>query len=125
MTNPADAVLFDASWQTLKAVRGETVTYHRADDSVELTAVFSRPNAAQVDGEESVVFESRSYDALIDADWPTTAPASFTGAEPEHGDKIERSDGTFYYVQPSDAADACWRWSDGARTFRRVFIEER
>lgn len=125
MTNPAAKALFDAHWATLKSQRGETVTYHRADDSVELTAVFSRPNAIQVDGEQTAVFESRSYDALIDPAWPAGAPESFNGAEPEHGDKIERSDGSLYYVQPSDAADACWRWADGMRTFRRVFIEER
>lgn len=121
----AQTAIFSATWATTKTLRGETATYQRGDSSVQLTVVFSRPNANQVDGEESIVFESRSYDALIDPDWPESAPAAFSNAEPEHGDRIVRSDGTEYVVQPSDAADACWRWSDGNRTFRRVFIEER
>lgn len=71
MTTPLAATLKALAWKATKTQRGETVTYYSGDDSVELTAVFSRPNPVQVDGEENVVFESRSWDILIDPTWPT------------------------------------------------------
>lgn len=121
----ADASLLDAAWATAKAMRGEPVTYQSGSAEVELTAIFSRPEVSQVDGEENFVFTSRNWDVLIDASWPSNAPGAFSGLKPAQGDKIIRADGSEYYVQPSDATGLCWRWSDGAHTFRRVFTEER
>ena len=124
MATPIAASLKAIQWKAVKAQRGETVTYHSGDDSVELTAVFSRPNPVQVDGEENIVFESRSWDVLIDPAWPSGAPAKFTSTyEPAHGEKVVRADGSTFLVQPSDSADLCWRWSDGDHTWRRVFVE--
>ena len=115
----------DATWTALKAQRGETLTYRSGSSEASLTGVLTRPAPAQVDGEGNVVFESRAWDVLIDPAWPDDAPAAFTSDyEPLIGDEIERDDGTIYKVQPSDVADACWRWSDGSHTFRRVFVEE-
>lgn len=124
MTASADAAIFAVAWTTLKTRRGETVTYQSGSAEVELTAVFTQPQKNQVDGEESMVFESRSWDILIDPSWPDDAPAAFTNLEPGHGDIITRSDGTTYKVQPSDPGDPVWRWSDGQHTWRRVFVEE-
>jgi hypothetical protein len=124
MATPLAASVKAIAWKAVKAQRGETVTYYSGDDSVELTAVFSRPNPQQVDGEAEIVFESRNWDVLIDPTWPSGAPAIFAADyEPEHGDKLVRADGTAYKVQPSDSSDLCWRWADSDKTFRRVFVE--
>ena len=125
MTVSADAELFNIAWTVLKARRGESVTYTSGSASVVLTGVFSQPKANQVDGEENIVFESRAWDVLIDPTWPDNAPAAFSGLEPSQGDTITRSDGSVYQVQRSDAVDACWRYSDGQHTWRRVFVQER
>lgn len=113
-----------ATWTALKAQRGETLTYRSGSLEASVTGIISRPAAGQIDGEENLVYESRAWDVLIDPDWPVGAPAAFTRYEPLIGDEIERADGTIYKVQPSDVADATWRWSDGNHTFRRVFVEQ-
>lgn len=83
------------------------------------------PQADQVDSDSNVTMESRSWNWLLDADWPATAPAAFAALEPSQGDTITRADGTVYQVQPSSTAGPCWRFSDGQKTFRRVYAQER
>jgi hypothetical protein len=124
LTASADAALFEVAWTALKARRGESVTYASGSASVVITAVFTQPKANQVDGEENIVYESRSWDMLINPTWPDDAPAAFDDLEPSQGDTVTRSDGSVYQVQPSDAIDACWRYSDGQHTWRRVFVQE-
>ena len=121
----AIATALAAAWATTKRRNGETVTYTSGSAAVELTAVLSMPQSGQVDTQESITMESRSWNWLIDADWPANAPAAFTGLEPSQGDTITRADGTVYQVQPSSNAGPCWRYSDGQHTFRRIFCEER
>lgn len=121
-TAPPSAALLQLAWRVLKAQRGERVTYHAGSYSVELTAVLTRPTAAQVDTNEDAVIESRAWDWLID-------PADLIDAdgetiEPARGNKIERSDGTVYRIQPSDARGLCWRWSEGQHTWRRTHTEQ-
>lgn len=122
MTVPAHTTQALA-WTTLKALRGETVRYHVGSASVELTAVFAKPDASQVDTEDNLVLESRAWDVLIDPAWPSSAPAAFSGLEPGRGHKIVRADGSTYFVQPSDSNQTCWRWSDALHTWRRVHTE--
>jgi len=123
MTDRAVSALATA-WRTTKTLRGQTVTYHSRSDSVQLVCVLSRPQSQQADGEEEITFESRSWNALIDPTWPADAPDAFTRHEPSLGDRIVTADGTTYLVQPSEAGDTAWRWSDGHKTFRRINVEQ-
>ena len=59
----ADAAALAVAWSTIKARRGVTVTYASGSDSVSLAAVFTQPEADQVDGEEIDLWSAR--DTLV------------------------------------------------------------
>lgn len=120
----SDAELYAIAWTALKARRGEEITYHSGDESVAVTAVFTRPVEEQVDGDENIVFEKRQWDVLLDPQWPDSAPVAFTDYQPSPGDLVERADGTLFRVTPETGSDPAWRWSGSEHTWRRVFIAE-
>lgn len=105
-----------------RRVRGETITY--TNGSITLTglmAIKSRPESNQADASENVVFESKEWHFLID---PEDLLEDGTKFEPAIGHVITGQDGTRYKVQPVGTFSNCFRWSDGLRTFLRVYAVE-
>jgi hypothetical protein len=115
--------LHAAAWRSLQLIKGEAVVYNvhsTVSISIEL-AVLTQPKTGRIDITDSVGFESRRWNWLIDPN--DLVLPNRTVIIPAHGHSITRGDGSKYIVTP-DNNDLCWRWSDASQVWRRVFCQE-
>lgn len=99
-------------------LRGVDITYSDGTNTVELKAVKTSPRAQQLDDTDGVIFESNHWHWLVDG------PA-LGGIEPQLGHTItEKVGGAVFKLQPSNPNDLPYRWSDGLKTFMRIFTEQ-
>jgi len=106
------------------ATAGETITYRRGDQVVELTAVPASSRYEQLDGAGQVIERTVAQDWLID---PATLILDEETTLPRAGDEIDRSIGgqTATYAATSPAPNVPpWSWSDATHTWLRVHSTE-
>lgn len=124
MTNPIGHRLQTAGWRTLQSIRGESVQYHtRTGLYIEIKrAVLTQPKQMRVAITDSVGFESRRWEWLIDP--LDLVLRDGTPIIPAHGHWIIRAkDNAKFVLSPNDK-DLVWRWSDASQVWRRVYTEE-
>ena len=124
MTTPIGHRLQSAAWHTLQATRGEAVKYYtRTGLFVDIClAVLTQPKTSRVDITDSVGFESRRWEWLID---PVDLVLSDgTPIVPANGHWIIRDKDDSKFLLAPNARDLVWRWSDASQVWRRVFTEE-
>ena len=106
------------AYLTALRLRGVDITYSTGADSLEFKAIKTSPRAQQLDDTDGVIFESNHWHWLVDA-------SSLPSIEPQLGHTItEKLSGLVFKVQPSNPNDLPYRWSDGLKTFMRIFTEQ-
>ena len=102
-------------YDSLALALGESVTYHRGNASVVLTAV-PAGNSQEVDVGDGITEEVDVQDWLLKA-----ADLILSGSvtEPADGDVIERANGRRYMVAPPPTRRS-WKYSDPGETIMRL-----
>lgn len=113
------------SYEAIFRVNGVKVVYERGtgpsiDSTGEITAARARSNAQRMDA-SGITTDVFIEDWLIYADVLVLAGSRI---EPQKGDRIKQVDDQgrtwVYEVMSRSSGDPCYRWSDPARTVRRI-----
>lgn len=107
--------ILDAHYVRLQNLRGQEIVYSNGTTSKTLVAVRTKPKPTQIDIADGVVLSSKNWEWLINL-----VELEMT---PKIGHTIV-SEQVTYKVQPSNPNDLAYRYSDGQKTFARVFTEE-
>lgn len=111
--------------QSMALAAGESVTYKRGEESIEITGAIR--GSTNQDAESKFPgsrIADRSVDWIIEADQlKTDAGATIT---PKRGDTVTDSAGYIYRVLPFSPSSDLWAWVDRqGQTRRRVFTKAR
>lgn len=106
----------------LLSMLGVTAAYATGSASVELVAVRSKHRISKAAFDAGFNVSSKNWDWLVRAS--DLVDGNGDPIEPNKGHSITDGEGIKYKVQPIPGEDRCYRWSDGQKTFLRIFTEE-
>jgi len=106
----------------MRTLQGVSITYHLDTTSsvVIESAVRTKPRTDQRNTGEETIIESRHWDWLIDPDGLYLENQRII---PAIGHFIVTGTDRFN-LRPRGSSEDCWRYSDGFKTFVRIYCEE-